>query len=92
MGTEITSADWKRLASDPQVRLRAIREYASSVLGDGRSAARWLERAHLSVRRGSCSIVSACESPEGFFEAMAELARIDQFETREALKRRIVWA
>lgn len=90
--TEAIGADWKRLANDPQVRLRAIREYASTVLGDGRSASRWLERAHHSVRRGMCSVVAACETPEGFFEAMAELARIDQFETREALKRRIVWA
>ena len=92
MGMEANGSEWKSLATDPQVRLRAIREYAATVLGDSATARKWLERTHHSVRRGSCSVAVACETPEGFFEAMAELARINQFEKREALKRRIVWA
>lgn len=85
MNLNTSGAEWSHLATDPALRRRAIREYAGFVLGD--DANRWLGRNHLSVRRGACSIASAAESPDGFFEAMAELARISEFERRERAKR-----
>lgn len=87
MNLNTSGAEWTHLATDPSLRRRAIREYAGHVLGDDYTASRWLGRNHLSVRRGACTIASACETAEGFFEAMAELARISDFERRERAKR-----
>lgn len=85
MNLNTSGAEWNHLASDPMLRRRAIREYSEYVLGD--HASRWLGRSSFAVRRGTCSIASACESADGFFEAMAELARISEFERRERAKR-----
>lgn len=87
MNLNTSGAEWLHLASNPALRRRAIREYAGIVLGDDYTASRWLGRSHVAVRRGTCSIAAACETADGFFEAMAELARINDFERRERAKR-----
>lgn len=79
--------EWKALLADPAVRLRVIREYAADVLGSPWAATRWLGKPHLAVRAARCTVLEACDSPAGFYEAMAELARIGQFRQREAQKR-----
>ena len=84
---ETMESEWKALATDAQLRLRAIREYAADVFGEHEAAMRWLRRSHLSVRRATCTIEEASQSPDGFFEAMAELARISRFSQRENGKR-----
>jgi hypothetical protein len=85
--TDRIDSEWKALATDAELRLRAVREYAADVLGSDDLAARWLGRTHLAVRRGACPIAEACRTPDGFFEAMAELARISRFSEREGRKR-----
>jgi hypothetical protein len=80
-------SEWKSLATDPMLRLRAVREYAESVFGDESISATWLSRAHRPICGGLIAVGAACQTPQGFFEAMAELARIDQFERREARRR-----
>jgi hypothetical protein len=85
--TDRIDSEWKALATDAELRLRAVREYAGDVFGSDEAAARWLGRPHLSVRRGTCPIEEACRRPDGFFEAMAELARISRFSEREGRKR-----
>lgn len=85
MGTH--GSEWKTLAVDAHVRLRAIREYAANVLGGDAAAEKWLQRNDLAVRGGTCTVLAACEGLVGFYEAMAELARIGQFRQREARKR-----
>jgi hypothetical protein len=87
MTTSTQASEWKSLATDPMLRLRAVREYADSVFGDETIAATWLSRAHRPICSGLIAVGAACQTAQGFFEAMAELARIDQFERREARKR-----
>jgi hypothetical protein len=70
------SEEWRTLATDPALRVRAATSYASYVIGDKVRATRWLEECHASIRDGSCSVVKACESPDGFLEAMLELVRL----------------
>jgi hypothetical protein len=87
MGTSVASSEWKSLASDPMLRLRAVREYAQCVFGDETLAATWLSRAHRPICGGLIAVGAACQTAQGFFEAMAELARVEQFEKRDVNKR-----
>jgi hypothetical protein len=49
-------------------------------------AATWLSRAHRAVRGGLCAVGAACQTMEGFREAMAELSRIERLGRDEALQ------
>jgi hypothetical protein len=70
----------------PLARLRAVAEYARRVFEDESLAATWLSRAHRAVRGGLCAVGAACQTVEGFREAMAELSRIERLDRREALE------
>ena len=72
-------------ASTPIERLRAVRDYANTVFDDENLAATWLSRAHRAVRGGLSAAGAACQEPEGFSEALAELARMEQLSRAEAL-------
>lgn len=80
-------SEWKTLSTDPDVRMRAIRDYAANVLGSPAAATRWLQSVDPAVQGGRLMVIDACATPVGFYEAMAELARINQFAQREARKR-----
>jgi hypothetical protein len=70
------SEEWRTLATDPALRVKAATSYASYVIGDEARASRWLQDCHPSIRDGSCPVAKACESPDGFLEAMLELVRL----------------
>lgn len=78
---------WKDIVADDTLRLRVVREYAETVFGGEAYATKWLDRTNLRIRGGTCSVNEACDTPDGFYEAMAELARIERFEERETRKR-----
>ncbi|HUR39592.1 MAG TPA: hypothetical protein VM240_00320, partial [Verrucomicrobiae bacterium] len=71
--------DWRRVAVNPQMRQQAVRDFAVEVMGDEAEATRWLGKVCYRIRGGRCSVAAACESAEGFFEAMAELACLADF-------------
>lgn len=72
------SPDWARLAFDAKARLDAVRGYAIKVFGKETAASVWLGRTSPAILGGSCVISEACETTEGFLEAMAELARFER--------------
>jgi hypothetical protein len=83
MTSPTQAVDRSAYAASPLGRLRAIRDYANGIFGDESIAATWLSRAHQRVRNGLCAVGAACQTSEGFREAMAELSRIERLERRE---------
>jgi hypothetical protein len=77
---------WRQLTDDPDGRLNTLRGYAQEVFHDEGAARRWLGSINLAVGRGDTP-ATACSTAHGFFEAMAELARLERFRQREASKR-----
>lgn len=77
---------WDIAAAGADERARALRVCAEKVFQDARMSERWLERQN-SALSGHRAPVAACATAHGFFEAMAELARIESLEQREARKR-----
>lgn len=77
---------WQSIATDAEARLQVLREYAAHVFGSPEEAARWLHRGNRVIARHDTPL-EAARTPEGFFEAMAELSRLSLFEQREAQKR-----
>jgi hypothetical protein len=78
--------DWRGTAADSEARPRVLREYAEYVFDSAEQASRWLNRSNRAIARLDTPL-EAARTIEGFFEAMAELARLDQFEQRETMKR-----
>jgi hypothetical protein len=76
--TSARDTNWNALADKPLARLRAVRDYADQVFGNEAHAATWLGRAHRSIAGGLCAVGAACQEPEGFREAIAELARLER--------------
>lgn len=76
MTSESRKSEWQGLESDARVRLRAVREYATTVFGKEVAAAAWMGSVNVAVRDGSCTITDACQTLEGFLEAMFELSRV----------------
>lgn len=76
--TQVVDTDWASIAATPLARLRAVREYANRVFDDETRAATWLSRAQPSIGRGLAAVGAVCQEPEGFREALAELARIER--------------
>jgi hypothetical protein len=60
------------------MRLQTVREYAITVFGKEVAAAAWLGRISPAVLQGFCIVATACQTPEGFREAMLELHRIHE--------------
>lgn len=87
MNTLSFISEWKALASDPALRLRAVREYADSVFHDAAVTNAWLCNPHRSIRGGIVAVGAACQTMTGFFEAIVELTRIEQQSRQEALDR-----
>jgi hypothetical protein len=82
----VTCSLWRQLTDRPEGRLDTLRNYAQEVFSDPDAARRWLGSINLSIRRGEAPAL-ACATTDGFFEAMAELARLERFRQREATKR-----
>lgn len=82
----MNSFAWRQWTDRPEGRLDMLSNYAHEVFGDPETARRWLGSINLAVGRGDTP-ATACSTTHGFFEAMAELARLEQFRRREAAKR-----
>lgn len=77
--TSTPNTDWTTaVAATPLARIRAVREYANRVFDCETRAATWLSRSHRSIGRGLCAVGAACQEPDGFREAMVELARLER--------------
>lgn len=87
MNTMAFISEWKSLASDPSLRLRAVRDYAHMVFGGAAIANAWLAQFHRSIRGGIVPVSAACQTTTGFVEAITELTRIEQARRQEALIR-----
>lgn len=77
---------WEITAASAEERARALRGCAEKVFQNAQVSERWLRR-QTSALPGHESPAAACATAHGFFEAMAELARIESLEQREARKR-----
>lgn len=62
----------------PEMRLRMVRDYATTVLGNEAAASSWLARVHSSILEGSCIASTACLTSQGFQDAMVALRRIHE--------------
>jgi acyl-CoA reductase-like NAD-dependent aldehyde dehydrogenase len=82
----ITALDWQRMSEDADQRAKALRDYANYVFKDEEASIRWLMSRNTSITTNETP-VAACRTAQGFFEAMADLARIYSFEQRETLRR-----
>lgn len=83
---KMTTAEWSAVAATMEERLETLRMTAERVFGSPQLAERWLSRPNAAVSGGDAPAL-ACVSAAGFFEGMADLAKIELFEQREALKR-----
>lgn len=72
-----STVDISRLGTDAGERVKALREYAARVFGKDITASAWLGRPHRAVLDGTCSVLEAALSPQGFVDAMLELGRIE---------------
>lgn len=68
------------------MRLLIVRDFATAVFGDEQVADHWLDRSDAAVLEGQCMVATACQTAEGFEQAMQELARIraDRLEARRS--------
>ena len=71
--------------STPDLRLRIVRDYATQVYGKELAAAAWLGQPNEAVLGGVCIVSSACQTEEGFRQAMDELKRIERLRGDEDL-------
>ena len=64
------------IPSTPHLRLQIVRDYAASVYGKELIASAWLGQPHEAILDGVCIVASACQTEEGFRQAMDELRRV----------------
>lgn len=62
--------------STPSMRLLIVRDHATTVFGNEQLAEAWLAQNEMAVLDGQCVVATACQTREGFEQAMQELARI----------------
>lgn len=60
----------------PDMRLALVRNYASSVFGKETIAAAWMGRVNAAIGGGNATVAEACQSEQGFTDAMLELHRL----------------
>lgn len=74
------------IPSTPGMRLLIVRDHATAVFGSEQLAEAWLGQSEFAVLDGQCVVATACQTPEGFEQAMLELSRIrrDRSEPRHA--------
>lgn len=63
-------------ASTVAGRLSIVQDHAERVFGRPDEVAAWMSCYHPSILNGLCPVSLACQNPEGFLQAMAELGRI----------------
>jgi hypothetical protein len=62
--------------SSPLLRMEIIRNYAKAVFGKALLASAWLGRPNGAVLGGVGNVATACQSAQGFHDAMRELIRL----------------
>lgn len=62
--------------STPSLRLLIVRDHATTVFGNEALAEAWLAQSEAAVLDGQCIVATACQTREGFEQALQELARI----------------
>jgi hypothetical protein len=70
-----------RFGLTPEIRLALVRDYATIVFGKELMAAAWLGQLCPEVRGGAEVVAVACQSADGFKEAMAVLQKIHEART-----------
>ena len=63
--------------STPHLRLQIVRDYAAAVYGKELIAAAWLGQPNEAILDGACIVASACQTEEGYRQAMDELKRVE---------------
>lgn len=65
------------IPTTPHLRLRIVRDYAAQVYGKELTAAAWLGQPHEAILGGACIVSTACQTEEGYRQAMDELKRVE---------------
>jgi hypothetical protein len=73
--------DWHAISEDSPQRMHALRQYADFVFQSPEAAIRWLTTTNVAIGTGQTP-AAACRTAQGFFEAMADLARIQAIRQR----------
>jgi hypothetical protein len=73
--------DWQSISEDSPQRMHALRQYADFVFQSPEAAIRWLTTTNVAIGTGQTP-AAACRTAQGFFEAMADLARIQAIRHR----------